>query len=297
MSDSVLDVEGKNTTPPTPPATPPAEPEPTPPAEPEPKKGGDDTPPPFADGDWRKEAGDERLQKFKTAKDLAKAYFELETWKGTQNKVTKLSKDATLEERAKFAKEVLGVPDLDKYDVKIEAKTDEQKALISSLKKVAHENGVLPAQLEAILKAQGKEAEVLAFNKQKASDAQQAEALQAFRKEQGTKWDMTIKTAQTATKAFIDADMNKAFKDMGLDKNPQFIKLLATVGGELKEDSAILNGETSKSIGMTEEEYNIQLTEIMADKDYFDAQSPRQSMLVHKARSIHEKIANLKQKK
>ena len=286
MSDSVLDagpIKEDN--------------DPTEPAKTEPAKEDPPKTEVFPDGDWRRDLGDQRLQKFKTAKDLAKAYFELETWKGTQGKVTKLSKDATKEERAKYAREVLQLPELDKYEVKIEAKTDEQKELVSKLKKVAYENGILPAQLEALLEVQGKEAEVLQHTKQKAHEKATDEALQALKKEKGTNWDSTIKSAQSATRAFIDKSMNEEFKRMGLDKNPHFINLLSKVGEELKEDSAILNGETAANVGMTTEEYNIQVQEIMADPDYFNPQSPRQGILVKKANKIFEKMANLKEKK
>ena len=225
-------------------------------------------------------------ERFQKTEDLWKSYRELEKWKGSQDKIQKLPENATDDERQRFYKE-LGVPELDKYQLSLEeelAKSDKQipegeKKLLEGLKETAQKNGVMPEQLDAVMRELRTQTSQLESLQDQRYQEEATKAIEAFKQEPD--FSKTTQAANVASEAFINEEAKAHFKEQGYLGDPKFIKFLAEVGKGMKEDSAF-KGEINKTNTMPSNAQAAQekIQELMAKPEYLDGTKANHKAIV-----------------
>jgi hypothetical protein len=185
------------------------------------------------DADLRK-----RLSKFagKSVSDLANAYAHAESLIGSPPETLVRIDDAVKQDPTGVLKR-LGLPEtpdgytFDLKDVTPGALDDKG---VAWFRKVAHENGLLPRQADAVLKA----SLGLAAEQQKAAaeaaEKTAAEAVDALRRKHGGEFDGLVKSAKLAAN---ELGIREALTEAGLGTHPAVIEALAKVGKLLSEGS------------------------------------------------------------
>ena len=225
-------------------------------------------------------------ERFQKPDDLWKSYRELEKWKGSQDKIQKLPENATDDERQSFYKE-LGVPELDKYQLKLEeelAKSDKpipegEKKLLDGLKETAQKNGIMPDQLDAVMRELRTQTSQLGSLEEQRYQEEATKAIEAFKQEPD--FAKTTQAANVASEAFINEEAKAHFKEQSYLGDPKFIKFLAEVGKGMKEDSAF-KGEMSKTSSMptTAQAAQEKIQELMSKPEFFDSNKANHQAVV-----------------
>lgn len=194
------------------------------------------------------------------------------------------------EEEMKAFHKALGVPDLDKYEIKgpKDAKLDD--ALMGKFKELAHKNGILPKQAEALLgwyeSSQREALAAQALAKKEASES----ALKALRDEWGEGFDKNALAAQNMAKE-LGEDFTKRLVELGVADDVVLAKALA--GGAkkfLSEDK--LRGDGSGKFGMTPEEMQAELDNMRADPTgpYMNKNHPGHETAVRRSEYLYQKL-------
>lgn len=164
--------------------------------------------------------------------NLAKSYVELEGKLGKS--VVLPAQDASAEDWQKFYERVGRPKAADEYAIDRGSAPDEQ---VKAFKALAHEAGLTNAQANKMWK-----------DLQKSSDAQRQAALEQYtarakesdallRKEYGALYDGKMADARKAYATVFDTDLQKEIAEAGLAANPRFIRVMAELGAQLKDDA------------------------------------------------------------
>lgn len=212
------------------------------------------------------------LQRFKNPESLSKSYIELERKIGS-NTVTVPKEGATDEEKASFFQKIGRPESADKYTIELSKELHAGVAEMSNpesqgkYKEMAFGLGLLPEQ------AQG----LHAWHMQNISDAlkqQEAAAVKetsdseaALRREWGPTYDKNVELASRVVNKFGGEEAQKLLEQSGLGRNPIMLKLLASAGDKLSEDSLGAGG-LSEFGGMSVAAANAKKQEIMTDQTH-----------------------------
>ena len=222
--------------------------------------GGGGAPPAAAPVDWAaiksglpaELAADPALGPITNVEGLVKSYIHAQKSFG-KDKIVVPDKHATPEDwKGVFNK--LGVPEkIDDYKMNLEG-IEVNEDVLGKVKAVAHSKGVLPWQLEAVVKEFGGVAQQMHEAQQAEEQAKIDADINALKQSWGAEFDNQVKRANAAMRHLLpDAKDQQALIDAGFGTNPAMLRLLAGASKLLNEDAFIGQGE-GKLAGITPEE-------------------------------------------
>ena len=178
-----------------------------------------------------------KLSRFKTSKDVAKSYLELEKRLGAS--VVIPGKDASQSEKDEFAKR-LGRPESpDGYELEpiylpdgVSKKGDSEEAF----KKMAYELGLTKDQGRKLYKYAATQAFDGVASLRKAQDQKRMEAAASLKKEWGAEYDANLAKVQKINKLFGD-DSWVQYLNEGAGNEPRLIKVLVKIAKQFSEDT------------------------------------------------------------
>jgi hypothetical protein len=185
------------------------------------------------------------LTKFKTVKDLAKSYHNLEKTIGARPQGVVIPTEKSTPEEVAAYRKAVGVPDtVEAYDFKPEEmpegmtwNPDNAKAFAA----VAHKHNIPPAAMKELAGIQAKMREMEASTLANMVHAKREEGKAALQKEWGTDFDKNIGRAQVAAKlAGIDSN-SPGFGD------PNVVKAFVRLTNMLSEDKLVAANNSSGS--------------------------------------------------
>ena len=224
-------------------------------------------------------ANDPSIQKFKDPKDLAKSYIELQKMVG-KNRIPVPERPEEFDQ----VLQKLGVPDdPSKYpDFEDAEVIFGGKEGFEEFKKFAHRAKLLPQQYEeaynAFREIISQEAQMTQAERQQMAQ----EALIQLQKEFGDEYEQKVKLADRLFRSFPE-DVKQAIYEAGLDVNPNFVKILATMAENYKEDSFIVSDYTPA-------EAKSELESILNNKDhpYWNRNHPEHDAAVDKVDKLYK---------
>jgi len=258
---------------------PPTDPPPTdpPPTDPPPTDPPPTDPPPA--GQWRTDHLDIDLREhpslavYKNVNELGKAHINAQKLIGAE-KIPIPPKDATFESpefQAVFDKlgrpsdhKAYNIPTVENTPEGAPKPTDEH---IESFKVLAHSIGLLPQQVEALVKfnQEGANNEFKQTTDQIQKDFQSAET--ELRGKLGKSYDSNVQRAQQMIDKFGGADINKIIGDTGMGRNPKFIEFMMNIAKNFGENGELLGDPITSSI-MSPEEALKEINKIKGDSNH-----------------------------
>lgn len=240
-----------------PPAVPPATPPAVPPTVPDPSVP-----------DWQKDWPDELrnapyMKNFKSPRDVAQSLANAQKLIGA-DKIA-IPKNASKEELVSIFRK-LGSPEkFDDFKYELATADSVDKDTLAAINKVAHENGMLPAQAKAVMDEFAK----LNSSAQKLYNDNAAlkrtNELKALRDEWGDTYANQIARARAAMSEFMNPAEREALQKSGMSGNPVILKLLANAGATLSEDKILGQGGSNVGAPMTPDAARQERTKIMQD--------------------------------
>lgn len=164
--------------------------------------------------------------------NLAKSYVELESKLGKS--VALPAQDASAEDWQKFYERVGRPKAADEYALDRGSAPDEQ---VKAFKALAHEAGLTNAQANKVWREMQKSSEAQRQAELERYTAQAKESDALLRKEYGALYDGKMGDARKAYGVLFDADLQKELAATGFAANPRFIKVMAEIGAQLKDDA------------------------------------------------------------
>jgi hypothetical protein len=178
-----------------------------------------------------------KLSRFKTSKDVAKSYLELEKRLGAS--VVIPGKDATQSEKDEFAKR-LGRPESqDGYEldpIYLPDGVSRMDGGEEAFKKMAFEIGLTKEQGRKLYKYAASQAFEGVASLRKAQDQKRREAAEALRKEWGAEYDANLAKVQKVNKLFGDDEWVQYLNE-GAGNEPRLIKVLVKIAKQFSEDT------------------------------------------------------------
>jgi hypothetical protein len=241
--------------------------------------------------------GEKMLERFKGSKweevgpALAKSVVHAERYISGAVKVP--GADAKLEEIKAFHAK-LGVPDSpDKYEITPpslpEGTTDLlwSPAMEREFRRVAHESGLTPAQVKALVEFESRRAMTAKDTVTQRLAASQAEAETTLKAEWGPAvFQRNVDLAKTALREFAPPEYVARLDSTGEGNDPVIIKTWAAIGAKMLEDNLVqgeVTGFTTKEHARRERE------ELMSDRSgpFWTAGHPRHEWAVERVRQLY----------
>jgi hypothetical protein len=200
------------------------------------------------------------------------------------NKIAIPGKNAT-EEDWKQVYHKLGLPEsVENYKLDLPNGHNFDEGFVTQLRDNAYKAGILPAQLNKILSwYHSANNEALAKMDKEYTDKIQ-DGLSQLRKEFGQAWDEKISYGKRALSYFAEKnglDPKQVFTWVdatGMGDDPMMIKLMAFMGGLLREDKII--GSEFIPQGMAPGDIDKEINQLMADPAYLDKSHPNHKKAV-----------------
>jgi hypothetical protein len=187
----------------------------------------------------------EEIKRAQDIATLAKNHVHAQKLIGA-DKVPLPGKYATPEDWQAFYDKI-GRPPLDKYEVKVGKDSIVDEAWVTDLKKVAHKEGIMPSQLEAILAwYDGKAAEELK-NVKGVRTKEVEEGLSALKKDWGKAYNTRVGYAKSVVEKFGDKELVEMLNNTGLTDDSKLIRLLGKIGEELFKEDTLPDGNNMSS--------------------------------------------------
>lgn len=209
----------------------------------------------------------EMLKQFSDVGNLAKSYVHAQQLVGKKGVIVPGEK-ASEQEWNDFYQGI-GVPkEEEKYGVQAPAKEDMDPEFFSAMKKEAMKNGLLPRQADALVKfmiGKRKETEKLLHDH---NTKEATETLSSLKNEWGEGFEKNLVLTKNAVKQLGGEDFSKFIKESGIGDNLQFIKFMHKVGQLMGEDRLL--GEDRQRFGLSNEELDREINELMANPAYTD---------------------------
>jgi hypothetical protein len=166
--------------------------------------------------------------------NLAKSYVELEGQLGKRISVP--AQDASREEWDKLYEKVGRPKSADEYAIEKGTMPDE---FVKGFKQMAHEAGLNNQQANALFKkfAGTQQQQQQAAVEQMTAKMRDTDVL--LRKEYGAQYDTKLADAKKAFGKLFDDSLKAEITNAGLANDPRFIKVLAELGGQLRDDAFI----------------------------------------------------------
>lgn len=246
-------------------------------------------------GNWRDSLPDDLkgnpiLEKYSDVPNLAKALIHAQSTIGKKG-VIPPSDGATPEEIAGFYKQ-LGLPDLEKYDVKLPDGVEVNAERLKSLKEVAHKNGILPKQAQALIEWQlSQEQEVMKDAKAK-RDAALKDGMDGLKKEWGQGWDKNVAAARLAVEELGGKDFREFLEKTGLGNDPLVVRFAAKAGALMGEDK-IRGHVPGGGFGQTPAEIQKEINDVMGNSShpYFNPRHPAHRSAVQDMEERYKRLS------
>lgn len=218
---------------------------------------------------------------------LAKSYVHSQKQIG-KDKVTLPNEYSSKEEIEAFYNKIGRPEKPEGYDLKY-SEEDFDKDSIEGFKKFAHENGILPKQLQAMVnyfKESAGQARIKIAEEMKTKAAQEIGEL---KKEWGEAWDRKTAAANLVLRELGDENFDKWLGDSGLRGSTQLIRFLAKVGETLKEGKIVGKSEKNAFTGMTPQEIDEQIQKNQTHPAYFDGKHPEHKRIVEDTQKLFDR--------
>lgn len=226
------------------------------------------TPPPAANGtanqnvtfDWGKIKetlpgelrDDPNLGTITNVEGLVKSYIHAQKHIGA-NKLVIPDKHATPDDWKEVFKKLGNPEKLTDYKMNLGKDVELDEEIVTKLTKVAHEKGILPWQLEEVLKNFVEIGDKMHSDSTDKVMAQKQKEVDALKKEWGQHFDVEVRRANAAFKFLIpDPTERQQIIDLEIGTNPVMLKMLAKVSKLMKEDDFLGQGNAEFS-GYTKE--------------------------------------------
>lgn len=210
---------------------------------------------------------DPSISKFSNVNDLVKEHVNLQSLLGRKGVI--LPKEGDSEEIWNKYRSEMNVPS--EFTGYLNEETSEENELLSHLAKVAHENNLSLDQYQNIIK--GYESWQQEYNviSEKEINLKTNENINSLRKEWGrafeAKTDIGASALNNLTNGNSEAIANMQLSDgTFLGNNPDFIRIMASVGETLQE-KGLMEGITSNTSAMSPEEAQSKIAGMMADPE------------------------------
>lgn len=225
------------------------------------------------------------LQQFSDVQNLAKSWVHAQSQLG-KKRVALPGEKATDEEYAAFYKE-LGVPELDKYEVKAPEGANPES--VKSFREFVQKQGLLPKQSQAVLEWYHTMEKADIEKSQKAAQQAVTEGLTKLKSEWGQGYEKNIALGDMALREMGGDELIQHVVKTGLAKDPTFIKLMAKVGGVLGEDK--LRGDAAQKFGgSTPAEIQKEIDQLTAKPEYMDASHAGHKRAVADVAELYKKL-------
>lgn len=231
--------------------------------------------------------GHEGLRQFTDPQNLAKSWVHAQSQLG-KKRVAVPSEKASEEEWAAFHKE-LGVPDPDKYELKLPEGVDGNSDYVKKFKEHVQKSGLLPRQAEAVAKFYVEQEKAEAEAKSAQYKEMVTKGLEKLKSEWGAGFDKQIALGDMALRELAGEEGIKQIVAAGLHQDPMFIRLMAKAGALMGEDK--LRGSDAKRFNtQSPAELQRELDLIMAKPEYFDTTHAGHKRAVEDAANISKKL-------
>lgn len=221
--------------------------------------------PSFRDS-WAPELKDNpALNNFKNTEDLAKSYLHAQSVIGKKGVIPPGDK-ASDEDYARFYKE-LGMPDADKYEVKIPDAIAFDKDALAQIKQMAHKAGILPRQFQPLVEKFAEVEKSRTEAAQMAANQKVSQQVDGLKKEWGGGYDKNVALARMVIKE--SPEFQKYLNDSGLGNDVNLIKFLSGLG-QKQFGEQDLKGDGSGKMGMTPQEIDKQISQLRGHPGFAD---------------------------
>lgn len=175
------------------------------------------------------------LHNFKSLEDATRAFVSAQKLVGRDKITVPDPKTATPEEfQAVFKK--LGLPeDVKEFNVDLGQDHGLDEGFLAKVKEQAHKTGILPKQLEGILKWYSEESKAIMSQHAKAQQEEHLKAHANLRNEWGNAFEQNITAAKLALQDGATPEEMKYLADNKMTENPVLIRIFAKLGQALKE--------------------------------------------------------------
>lgn len=221
----------------------------------------------FLDGIDNQFREDPSISKFSNVNDLAREHVNLQSLLGRKGVI--LPKEGDSEEIWNKYRSEMNVPS--EFNGYLGEETVEESELPSYLAKVAHENNLSVDQYQNIVKGYESWQQEYDTISEKEIDLKTNENIDSLRKEWGrafeAKADIGASALNNLTNGNSDAIANIELSDgTFLGNNPDFIRIMASVGETLQE-KGLMEGIMSNTSAMSPEEAQSKIASMMADPE------------------------------
>lgn len=196
---------------------------------------------------------------------LVKNYANAQKMIGA-DKIPIPSKHATEQEWREVSHK-LGLPrELAEYNFEVDKETEPlvDKEFVSKFKEFAFKQGVMPKQAQAMVKFFGELNRDSWRELETQSETKLQEGWRNLDREWGTTKEAKTVAAKAAITEFADQETANMLRDMGLGKNPKFMKFMSKIGETLSEDKlrAADQGGGSFHGGLTPQQATEKIAEV-----------------------------------
>ena len=210
---------------------------------------------------------DPSISKFSNVNDLVKEHVNLQSLLGRKGVI--LPKEGDSEEIWNKYRSEMNVPS--EFTGYLNEETSEENELLSHLAKVAHENNLSLDQYQNIIKGYESWQQEYDVISEKEINLKTNENINSLRKEWGrafeAKTDIGASALNNLTNGNSEAIANMQLSDgTFLGNNPDFIRIMASVGETLQE-KGLMEGITSNTSAMSPEEAQSKIAGMMADPE------------------------------
>lgn len=210
---------------------------------------------------------DPSISKFSNVNDLVKEHVNLQSLLGRKGVI--LPKEGDSEEIWNKYRSEMNVPS--EFSGYLNEETSEENELPSHLAKVAHENNLSLDQYQNIIKGYESWQQEYDVISEKEINLKTNENINSLRKEWGrafeAKTDIGASALNNLTNGNSEAIANMQLSDgTFLGNNPDFIRIMASVGETLQE-KGLMEGITSNTSAMSPEEAQSKIAGMMADPE------------------------------
>lgn len=233
---------------------------------------------------------DATLKKFNDVQGLAKSYLNAQKLIGA-DKIPVPNQHATEEDWQNVYKK-LGLPDLEKYEVKFGDQATIDKKFVDDFKQNAHKLGILPKQAQGLatwfseMNAKA-ENDIIAERK-----TQNDKEIGTLKQEWGNAFNDKLQYAQAALDKYADPDVMEYLAKTGLNNDVRLVKLLNKLGEEIFKEGSLPNGGESQG-GMTPADARKAAQAIIADRNhpYHNKQHANHKAAVQEVQDLFQQAA------
>lgn len=231
---------------------------------------------------------DPTLEKFNTLEGLARSYVNAQQLIG-RDKIPMPRTDEEL--RRVFAR--LGMPeDPAGYRLELPASLPEGLSTVADegewFRESAHRHGLTEKQAAGIFEdyfsnLAGQFGQHMDSVSSRLDDAEAELAA-----EYGEKYGYMKELGNRAVEEFGGAELVDLMAETGLGTDPRFVKLFINIGQRMAEDSELIG--KGEQAGMTPDDINAKISELMGRPGYLDRSSPEHKSLVRRVMDLRERL-------